>query len=369
MPANLAALRLVETFVPQAFRHLCQSFRRKTDGNVAMMTVLAFFVIVGSLAAALDMSKGMNSKSRLGNATDAVSLLLAKSGLESQADLQKAAAEYLSLSYPGEKGSQLKILSITKEGDAVTVEMANVSENMFGSIIGRDNENVSVSSTAVWSQRALDMVLVLDTTLSMEGARLKSLKRAATDMVNTIDSFDSDDFRIAVVPFSNYVNVGLSRRYESWMSVAHDSSTTSNVCRNKRDVTSSTNCRNVTGSYDRDGVSVPYTRQQCDHTYDPEYEVCGSQTVAQKWYGCVGSRDEPHDLRADFNGRKYPGLLNMRCGAELLEMTSSLAAARTTISNLSAVGNTYMPSGLMWGWRALSTGTPLQHTVGPKLNG
>lgn len=126
------------------------------------------------------------------------------------------------------------------------------------------------------------MVLVLDTTLSMEGARLTSLKTAATDMVNTIESFDNDNFRLAVVPFSNYVNVGLSRRYESWMSVPHDTSTTTNVCRNKRDVTGTSNCRIVSGVRDRDGVKVPYTRKKCDRTYGPQYQVCGPRTVTQK---------------------------------------------------------------------------------------
>lgn len=333
---------------------------------MAMMTAIALVFIVGAVAVSLDMSKGVSNKSRLGDATDAVSLFLAKSGLETQSDLQRAANEYLSKAYPGETGEALTILSITKDGDAVTVKMADLSKNSFGSVVGGDAEKVSVSATAVWSQRAMDMVLVLDTTLSMEGTRLTSLKRAATDMVNMIDGFENDNFRISVVPFSNYVNVGMSRRYESWMTVPNDTSTTSNVCRTRRDVTSSTNCRTVRGTRDRDGVSVPYTYQQCDNAYGAEYEVCGPQTVTQKWYGCVGSRDEPHDTRTDYNGRKFPGLLNVGCGAEVLEMTSSLAAARSTISNLSAVGNTYMPSGLMWGWRALSSDRPLRVSIEPK---
>lgn len=347
-------------------RNLWQSFIRNKDGNVAMMASIAMVVVVGAVGVAMDMSKGINNKSRLGDATDAVALLLAKSGLETQSDLEHAADDFLSQSYPGDSGSFLKILSITKDGDAVTVKMANVSENTFGSLRSSESEDVSVSATAVWSQRALDMVLVLDTTLSMEGTRLTSLKTAATDMVNTIDSFDNDDFRIAVVPFSNYVNVGMSRRHKSWISVPRDTSTTKNVCRTKRDRTSRTNCRKVSGFRDRDGVKVPYTKRVCDNTYGPKYEVCGPETVTKEWNGCVGSRNKPYDLRTDIKGRKIPGLLKKQCGVELLEMTSSLAAARSTISNLKAVGNTYMPSGLMWGWRTLTSEQPFRNTVKPK---
>lgn len=291
---------------------------------------------------------------------------MAKSGIETQSGLEQAAEKFLAKKYLGESGAYLKVLSIKKDGDAVTVKMSNVSENTFGSLLGNDKKKVSVAATAVWSQRSLDMVLVLDTTLSMEGARLSSLKSAATDMVNTIEKFDNDDFRMAVVPFSNYVNVGMSRRYESWMAVPHDTSETKNVCQTKRDRTGTSNCRTVSGFHDRDGVKVPYTRKKCDHTYGPKYEVCGPRTITQKWYGCVGSRDEPNDLRTDVNGRKFPGLMNARCGSELQEMTASLAAARSTISSLKAVGNTYMPAGLMWGWRALSSEQPLRHTVGDK---
>lgn len=353
--------------MPVRIRNLFLSFFRREDGNIAMMASIAMVVVVGAIALSIDTSKGINNKSRLGDATDAIALFLAQSGLETQSELEAAANKYLAEKYPGDAGAHLKILSIKKEGKAVTVKMANISENTFGSLLGDDKRNVSVAATAVWSQRALDMVLVLDTTLSMEGTRLASLKSSATDMLNTIESYDNDNFRIAVVPFSNYVNVGVSRRYKNWMSVPSDTSETTNVCRNKRDVTSTSNCRSVSGSYDRDGVSVPYTRQQCDYTYGPEYEVCGPRTVTEKWYGCVGSRDEPYDLRTNVQGRKFPGLMNMRCGAELQEMTTSLAAARSTISSLTAVGNTYMPSGLMWGWRALSPRNPLRHTVDPDI--
>ena len=61
-----------------------------------------------------------------------------------------------------------------------------------------------------------EVALVLDTTKSMEGARLAELKRAARKFLDTIDASlpdnDANAFKVAIVPFSEYVNVGLGRR-------------------------------------------------------------------------------------------------------------------------------------------------------------
>lgn len=135
--------------MPRRIRNLYRSFIRNKDGNVAMMASIAMVVLVAAAALSIDMSKGINNKSRLSDATDAVALLLAQSGLETQSDLKRAANEFLSETYPGQSGAYLKILSITKDGDAVTVKMANVSENAFGSVLGSEGEDISVSETAV----------------------------------------------------------------------------------------------------------------------------------------------------------------------------------------------------------------------------
>lgn len=56
----------------------------------------------------------------------------------------------------------------------------------------------------------------------MSGARLKTLKTAATNLVNTLTADPKADVKIAVVPFAQYVNTGVARRNEPWMNVPAD---------------------------------------------------------------------------------------------------------------------------------------------------
>src|SRR5690606_35925981 len=88
--------------------------------------------------------------------------------------------------------------------------------------------------------------------------------------------------KMGVVPFANYVNVGLHNRGAKWLSIPDDK--TENVkgyCYMTRDVTGSSNCREETAYAD----GVPYTYQACDYTYGPEREVCVPDSeVTTKWW-------------------------------------------------------------------------------------
>ena len=102
-------------------------------------------------------------------------------------------------------------------------------------------------------------------------------------------------------------------------------------------------------------IVLTWTAKVCDTIYGPPRSV--DYTV--KWKGCVGSRDVPLNTQAAFNNRRIPGLLGVSCGTEIRELTNNLSQVKSTINALAARGNTYMPSGLVWGWRALDGGQPL----------
>ena len=78
-----------------------------------------------------------------------------------------------------------------------------------------------------------------------------------------------------------------------------------------------------------------------------------------KWTGCVGSRNPPNHVNdGNYAGAKIPGLLQTTCGSPLLNWTPDLASVRTMINGLTTKGPTYLPAGLIWGWRMLSTQIP-----------
>ncbi len=135
--------------------------------------------------------------------------------------------------------------------------------------------------------------------------------------------------KIGIVPFAQYVNVGVSRRSESWMSVPDDYQTSVTTCTGKG------------------------RKQKCTTTY-----------TDHKFYGCVGSRDYPYNVRDEaFSTLPVPGIMDVTCSNEVTDLTTDETALTTAIDALSASGNTYIGAGLTWGWRMVSPDAPFTQGV------
>ena len=349
----------------RTFNHTSAAYRTDTTGNVAVMFAICLFFIIGLLAVAIDLSKGFSAKQRLQDTTDAVALLAAKDKtLDSTAKLEAAAQALYDATYPGERGVRIEIQDVQRNGDEVIVVAKNNIDTFFGGIFNRSDLDVGVTSRAVFATKAMDVALVLDTTFSMsENNKIGGLKVAANNLLTTFDELDNENLRVSVVPFAQYVNVGLARRNAKWLDVPANSSTRgAEVCRMKRDVISRSNCRRVAKTCSNDGVSFDCSYTQCDNQYGPEYESCSTPVANQTWTGCVGSRTGGRDIRVAFDGKKIPGLLNTNCGVELQTLSKNMTTAKRTVSSMTAAwnnGDTYIPSGVLWGWRTLDESIPL----------
>ena len=328
-------------------------FQKNEKGNFAIMTALSMAVLLGGMAVAIDLSNAYSHRQNLQDTTDALALMAARGELETQADLNSAAQEYMQLSFPGASVANVVVDRIDRNGDEITVVASNKVATSFGRLLGRDNIDVNASSSALFANNGVDIAMVLDTTFSMNGSKLTSLKSAANNLVDTLDTFENENLRVSVVPFAQYVNVGTSRRNANWLDVPADQV----VTRQRRDVVSRTNCRTVARTTTRDGVTVNGTRRVCDVVRGPARTV--TETVT--WKGCVGSRLAPNHERVEFASRRIPGLLEHQaeCGTEIRPLTTNLNTVKNTISSLKADGETYIPSGLAWGWRALDNNEPL----------
>ncbi len=51
--------------------------------------------------------------------------------------------------------------------------------------------------------------------------------------------------------------------------------------------------------------------------------------------------------------------MDVECGTEILDLTSNTTRVKSHIQSLTPQGETYIPSGLIWGWRMLSPQAPL----------
>ena len=338
--------------------------RFKTDekGNFAIMAALTMGVILAGLGVSIDAANGQYAKQRLQNTTDAIALLAAKGVIETQADLDAAANEYLQLNYPGAVGVNIRLEDIERQGDVVTITASDKIPTHFAGIFGKTDMEIEAKSQAIYSNRNIDIAFVLDTTFSMSGSKMSNLKLAANNLVNTFDNYNNDVVRAAVVPFAQYINVGTSRRNASWLNVPADRQVTVT----QSNVVARRNCRMVANTAIRDGVALGGMRRKCDLVHGPAYTT----SATARWQGCVGSRLAPNHERVDFGGNRIPGILDSdgKCGTEILPLTTNMNQVRQTINAMNPEGKTYIPAGLAWGWRVLDNREPLTEAASSPAN-
>ncbi len=363
-------------------------FFKDEQGNIAVTFAVCLFVLLLGVGVAVDFS-GLSSKnSKYQNMADAAVLAASKSGEEDKEALRKIVTDVINLNNISDDTVAVNV-KLDKPGH-VSVELHGSYKPVIMSLFGKSTLNVNATAQAPLSSYvAINVALVLDTTWSMNGAKMTSLKAAAIDMVTSLEATGSETLRVSVIPFSQYINVGLSHRNANWLSDTTDyTETFDEVCSLESPVIGTTNCRQVdvparaaipskpaTTCYN-DGV--PYscggeeaqsarpagTQEVCDDVLGLAQNVCKTPGPSNNvWRGCVGSRDAPWDQRAEFTSRLIPGLFNISCGTEIQTLTKDFSAIKSTIASLDANGETYLPSGLLWGWRALMPSQPLNEAA------
>ncbi len=281
--------------------NLALSYANDTKGNFATIFAIGLFVIVGGLAASIDIGNAFSEKQRLQDTADQISLYAAKTLETDRGALNAFAQDYVNFNYPNTKGD-IVIENIQRNGDTVSVEATTKVGTAFGQFVGFETIDVRVNSASTFRSKGLDVSLVLDTTGSMSGAKIDTLREAATDLISTLEDA-SADIRVSVVPFAQYVNIGTENLNERWLDTS-----------------------NVNGN----------------------------------WAGCVGSRSGNRADTPDHNGANFPAISGTVCNTPITPLTDDLDTVKQDISALVAQGWTYMPSGLIWGWRTLDGAAPFR---------
>lgn len=206
----------------------------------------------------------------------------------------------------------------------------------------------------------VEIALVLDTTQSMAGARIDNLKSAATQLIDTLYALPdaSTKVKIGVVPFGQYVNVGMANRNASWMSVPADTSINEDWCRDTYPDAVRSNCRMQRVNTTQDGQPYSYDTEVCDWNYGSPVHVCTPVTTTSTWNGCAGARSNPLNIKDEQYSTRIPGIRNVSCPSPLLPLTHQASDIRDSVNALSPQGDTYIPTGLVWGWRVLSNRAP-----------
>ncbi|PLX45408.1 MAG: hypothetical protein C0605_00970 [Hyphomicrobiales bacterium] len=285
-------------------------FRRCRAGNAGMIFALTLIPLAGIVGAALDYSLAITARGKLQAASDTAALAAAKAltqnpGL-SDAELNSIAAAVFNTN-TGNIYQAKNIgfnMSRLQNGVSITAN-AEVETNVIG-ILGIDKVDVAAKSETQASTTRVEVAMVLDNTGSMAwSGKMGALKDAANTLVNTLIPGNSSDFvKIGLVPYDITVNIGTGYVNAPWLS------------------------------------GVP----------------------SVNWCGLVKIRKAPDDtLDTAPTGSKKIKAYYKPCGSlrplqPLINQKSTLTAS---INAMQPNGWTYIPAGLIWGWRMLSPSEPL----------
>lgn len=185
---------------------------RPSRGQVLVLAALFIFVLICAAALAIDIGRAYGVRARLNAAADAASFEAARAlGQGSDAGLMADKANEVALAYfranfPAEYLGAIREDPVVRaEHDdttgawKVSVKATAAMNTIFAAIAGFRNLDIRASSES--QRRSLDMVLVLDTSLSLQLSRdFDSVKQNAQDYVNL---FSETDDRLGLVAFSN----------------------------------------------------------------------------------------------------------------------------------------------------------------------
>ncbi|MGD9785665.1 MAG: pilus assembly protein TadG-related protein [Hyphomicrobiaceae bacterium] len=344
--------------------------REDRSGAISILAGLMAIPLFGMVGLAIDYTQANRAQKSLQIATDAAALAAAQAVSTGMGDPDLAARTYFDNNYSAADAAPSPVLEVhVEEADrSVVVVAAADAITKFARIFGKDKFHIDARSEAQFGANKTEVALVLDNTASMSGAKMDGLKDASRELVEILfDAAKKDgDVKFALVPFGEYVNVGLANRNAPWMSVEPDSSTTAYQCWDTYPNATSSNCRDETYTCYSDGVPNLCTGNVCDWDYGSPVEQCGDVTTTKTWNGCAGSRDYPLDVStaSDFSTR-VPGVMNVSCPSEISRLTTSESDILAKIDGMVTTGDTFVQPGLIWGWRTLDWRAPFSDGSNP----
>jgi Flp pilus assembly protein TadG len=341
---------------------MLKRFSKNVSGNTTLMFALAVVPLILAAGAGIDMLRANNTQTVLQGAADAAAVAGAASGKTDKGELMQIVTDYVNSNGAPEALSAISTLDADMdEGNRTfSVTIKGKLNTSLMRIVGINSMDLGAFSQVGLSSDGMEVALVLDNTGSMNDAnRLPALKDAAKQLVDEVFKAAGTNYvRVGIVPFSEYVNVGMSNRNASWIDVPADTSSTVNQCWDTYPDATKSNCRMETSTWTEDGIPKSSTYEVCDWNYGTKVEQCGPVTSTQVWNGCVGSRSITADETIGDPSVKYPGVQNVSCPTDLLPLSNNKAEVKSKIDSMVAVGNTYIPSGLVWGWNLLNPNQP-----------
>lgn len=195
---------------------------RDTAGNAMLLFAFCLPVMVFAAGSALDYGRAIDAKQTMASALDAATLAAARALSDGETSERKitAIAQAMFKANVEANGGAFSAMptiavDVDKRGRTVSATADARVPSTLMRVAGIDEMEIGVESVAGFDTTTIELAMVLDVTGSMEGSKLRALKRAATSLLDTLlpeDAGSNDRVRISLVPYAWSVNAG---RYAS----------------------------------------------------------------------------------------------------------------------------------------------------------
>ncbi|MBN8959302.1 MAG: pilus assembly protein [Rhizobiales bacterium] len=347
-------------------------FIRSERGNVLPLFALAIIPVFGLVGVAVDYSRAGTMRSEIQAALDATALMMSKEskGLTPDQIATKANTYFTAiLNRPDAPTITLTPTFTTVQAGSYTLKIdASASiDTTFARILGQDKIAIGSSSEVSWGVKRLDLVMALDNTGSMSSNnKMTELKKAAKSLLDTLfkAAGKKDDIKVAVVPFTTDVNIGMSYVNATWLDWSDWDSKNGSCDKYKKNLWQ--------------GRSPPSDKSTCE-----DYSGTWTSSSHSNWSGCVWDRQQDYDTddtTPSSTATKFQPHETSYCPPATLMplsdittnwVSSDLTASNPTsalgkkINSMTPNGNTNVTIGAAWGWHALTSSDPLTEASAP----
>ena len=293
-----------------------KNFLKDVSGNVATTTAILAIPLMISAGVAIDYTSLARKNSTLQDAIDAAALAAAQEvRSKSFSEVQQIAKDFINSHLPQEQIEDIESISVEMGSDRkrLSISVNAKHDTTLLRVAGITQVPYKPETRAAIPVKSLEVALVLDTTGSMSlDGKIEALRVSATQFVEDTLELNEEEQKVTIglVPFARHVNVGASRAGDSWLSIE-------------------------------------------------------ANNASATWSGCVGSRAYPQNLEdSGYNDNQVPGILTNDCATAITPLTNDEVRLKNEIAALVASGSTYIPSGLTWGLRVISSGFPYNQGAG-----
>jgi Flp pilus assembly protein TadG len=199
-------------------RHpMIRKFAGDRSGNFTIVTAVSTVALMLAAGLALNTAAMLNAKSSMQSALDAALTSTARditTGTIDEKDARASVERFLSVNQAGGNFAgtiTLDKLSIDRSDKTLTGAASIATPVIFPLFGAHAPERLETVASAAYSDKKIEVSLVLDITGSMAGSKLVDLKAAAKNAVALfLDGPSSPDprVRVALVPYATAVNTG-----------------------------------------------------------------------------------------------------------------------------------------------------------------